>query len=89
MALNQNLNLIFWNACGVQNKLPELIHFSKERNAHAIAVSETLLKSHSKFFIPGYKIFRCVGPRAVLLTVKVELLPTQTFLPDKAQINFR
>lgn len=87
---SSGLNLIIWNANGIRNKLHEFIEFIKARNAHIIMLTETRLKQHNRFYLPGYTVFREdeISPRrGILLAVRNELKPIQNALPNTGHLE--
>lgn len=53
------LNILFWNANGIRNKIEEFYHFISENNTHIACINETFLKDCQNLYThPDYKIYR-------------------------------
>lgn len=46
--IHSDLNIIYWNACGITNKYTEFIHFLNVNMTHVALVCETWLKPKNK-----------------------------------------
>lgn len=60
MEHNRKLNVLIWNAQGITNfaSATQLHQLIMKENVDIVMISETLLKEHHKFHLPGYKIHR-------------------------------
>ena len=59
MESKPTLKMAVWNAGGrINNKKEEIQLFLSEHNIDIMLLSETLLKAHQKFKIPGYKTYK-------------------------------
>jgi hypothetical protein len=53
------INVLYWNASGIQKKLDELFHFMLTNHIHIACINETFLKPHSKISIhPEFRMYR-------------------------------
>lgn len=90
MATLPYINIVNWNSNGLRNKIAELIHFSNQRNAHVIAITETLLTPDLRLRIPGFKIFRSDAShpkRGVLLAIRSDITAYQRALSDTGHLE--
>jgi hypothetical protein len=57
---NNNTNILFWNARGIQNKKTEFFNYFEDNIPIAI-LNETHLNSTTKFKCPNYCVYRSDG----------------------------
>jgi hypothetical protein len=82
-----NLNILkslLWNANGLKQHETELFHLLLEKQIDIAFITETHYKLNTKFFFPGFKIFRTDHPdktahagTAIIISSKIQhqLLP--------------
>lgn len=83
-----NLNILkslLWNANGLKQHETELLHLLLEKQIDIALITETHCKPNTKFFFPGFKIFRTDHPdktahagTAIIISSKIQhqLLPS-------------
>jgi len=53
-----DINLVNWNANGIKSKKSSLMEFLTRHKIDIACITETHLKSHKKFKLNGYNIYR-------------------------------
>jgi exonuclease III len=81
---NNNTNILFWNARGIQNKKTEFFNYLEANNIPIALLNETHLHPSTKFKCPNYCVYRSDregGPGGgTAILIRIEIKHSEIFL---------
>jgi len=87
-----SLNIFLWNASGLKNHEPELLHLFIKKNIDIGLITETHCTPTSKNFFPGYNVYRADHPdgtahggSAIIISTKIYCQPLPSLQTNTIQ----